>query len=162
MKFNVEPKTCRQHAVCWVTPICTTHLQIKTCTTRTPPEPHTQKPLFKLKTAAKHHSIRPPHHMPPTQQTTQQTCLSLTDLPGRTLVDDVHSESNSSAVEVEGGDACMQSSPAEDQRQQEEQQQQQQQGEGAAGRETTGGEEGDAPEEIVRIPHLYCMQHGSR
>ncbi|CAB1097471.1 unnamed protein product [Ectocarpus sp. CCAP 1310/34] len=64
-----------------------------------------------------------------------------------TIRDDEHSVV---AVEVEGGDACMRSSPAEEQRQegqeeqQQQQQQQQQQGEGG---ETAGGEEGDAPHE---------------
>ena len=29
-------------------PICTTRVQVRTCTSRTPPEPHTQKPIFKL------------------------------------------------------------------------------------------------------------------
>ena len=43
------------------TPICTTRVQIRTCTSRTPPEPHTQKPILKLETQRKHHSIRPPH-----------------------------------------------------------------------------------------------------
>ncbi|CAB1106910.1 unnamed protein product [Ectocarpus sp. CCAP 1310/34] len=61
----------------------------------------------------------------------------------RTVRDDEHSVV---AVEVEGGDACTRSSPAEEQRQegQKEQQQQQQQGKGG---ETAGGEEGDAPDE---------------
>ena len=47
--------------------------------------------------------------------------MSLMDLAGRTVVDDMHSES-SSAVDIDGGDADMRSSAAE-QRQQEEQQQ---------------------------------------
>ncbi|CAM9734665.1 unnamed protein product [Pylaiella littoralis] len=97
------------------------------CTTRTPPQPHTEKPLFKLKTAAKHSTTAAKHS---TRKSRPHTDMSLMDLPERTGVDEAHSQSNSSAVDVEGGDACMQSSPAEDQRQE----QQQQQGEGASGR----------------------------
>ena len=29
-------------------PICTTRVQARTCTSRTPPEPYTQKPILKL------------------------------------------------------------------------------------------------------------------
>ena len=80
------------------------------------------------------------------------------DFAGRMIV---HSESNSSTVDVEGGHADMRSSPAEEQRQEEEEEHEQQQGEETTtARETGGGgEEGDAAEEMVSILHMFCMQH---
>ena len=81
--------------------------------------------------------------------------MSLMDLAGRTVVDDMHSES-SSAVDIDGGDADMRSSAAEE-RQQEEQHQQQ----GVATADATAGREtaGDGPEEMVRIRTLKHVRH---
>ena len=54
----------------WATPVCTTRVELISCTSRTPREPHTQKTILKLKTqrppilklkTQRQHSIRPPH-----------------------------------------------------------------------------------------------------
>ena len=137
------------------TPICTTRVQLRTCTSRRPPEPHTQKPILKLKTQRKHHSIRPPHKAAQHAQSRPHTAdVSLMDLAGRTVID-MHSES-SGAVDIDGGDADMRSSATE-QRQQEEQQQQGDATVNAtSGRGTAGG---DAPEDMVRILTLKHVRY---
>ena len=61
--------------------------------------------------------------------------MSLMDLAGRTVVDDMHSES-SSAVDIDGGDADMRSSAAEQRQQEEQQQQGDATADATAGRET--------------------------
>ena len=79
--------------------------------------------------------------------------MSLMDFAGRTVV---HSESKSSAVDVEGGHADTLSSPAEEQRQEEEeeheQQQRQQQQQQQQGKETTAGRETAGEEVAARVP----------
>ena len=80
--------------------------------------------------------------------------MSLMDLAGRTVVDDMHSES-SSAVDIDGGDADMRSSAAEQQQQEQQQQQGDATADATAGRETAG----DAPEEMVRIRTLKRVRY---
>ena len=41
---SFRKKKQKTHGLClWATPICTTRVQIRTCTSRTPPEPHTNR-----------------------------------------------------------------------------------------------------------------------
>ena len=80
------------------------------------------------------------------------------DLSGRTVADEEYS-----VPEVEGGDACMPSSPAEEQRlerqeqEEEESPQEEKKRRTGAGGEAAGGEEeGDATEQIVRY-HTHAL-----
>ena len=74
-------------------------------------------------------------HAARAKQTTHTADTSLMDLAGRTVVDDMHSES-SSAVDIDGGDADMRSSAAEQRQQEEQQQQGDATADATAGRET--------------------------
>ena len=69
--------------------------------------------------------------------------MSLVDLAERTVVDDMHSEI-SGAVDIDGRDADMRLSAAEQLQQEERQQQGDATADATAGRQTAGG--GDAPE----------------
>ena len=77
------------------------------------------------------------------------------DLAERTVVDDMHSES-SGAVDIDGRDADMRLSAAEQRHQKEQQQQGDATADPTAERETAGG---DAPEEMVRIRTLKHVRY---
>lgn len=84
--------------------------------------------------------------------------MDIMDLSGRTVADEEYS-----VPEVEGGDACMRSSPAEEQRlerqeqEEEESPQEEKKRRTGAGGEAAGGEEeGDATEQIVRY-HTHAL-----